>query len=216
MTVIGLTQRVEVLADRGVRRDCLDQAWATWLDALGFRPVPIPNGLSNVGGFVAATRIEGIILTGGNDLATSDAPRNAAPERDRLEHALIDLAIVSGIPLLGVCRGMQMLAAHEGVTLSAVEGHVRRRHALNVSSGSIMPLRDGRTVNSFHDYGIHDTTSLGADWCVCARAPDGTLEAIAHRARPHWGIMWHPEREPVPREDDLIASLFEGHRPCDA
>ena len=216
MITIGLTQRVEWLADRGERCDCLDQRWAAWLEALGFRPVPIPNRLDDLTDYLAATGIRGVILTGGNDVPGIDQPRNPAPERDGLEARLIECCTERGTPLLGVCRGMQMLASYHGAKLTPVPGHVRRRHAINVPRGAIMPLQDGRSVNSFHDYGILDASRIGEDWNVSGHAPDGSIEAIAHRSHRLWGIMWHPERGPDPQDDDLLKAFFGESSTCDA
>ncbi len=111
---------------------------------------------------------------------------------------------------------MQVLAIHHGAELTTVQGHVRQRHPLTVPRGAIMPLQDGRDVNSYHDYGILDGSRLGPEWEVCGRAPDGCVEAIAHRTHRLWGIMWHPERESVPQDNDLLKTLFEEAPACDA
>jgi putative glutamine amidotransferase len=81
---------------------------------------------------------------------------------------------------------------------------VRRPHPITVASGSRWPLRDGRTVNSFHDWGV-TPDGLTDDWRVTALAPDGTVEAIEHVTEPIAAVMWHPERDP--RDDSDLALL---------
>ena len=67
---IGITQRVEELQERGERRDCLDQEWARLLEGAGCIGVAIPNRSSDVRSFIGELGLKGVILSGGNDLAT--------------------------------------------------------------------------------------------------------------------------------------------------
>jgi putative glutamine amidotransferase len=200
---VGLTQRVEDLPDRGERRDCLDQAWARLLVPNGFVPVPLCNAVEDVAGYVEALNLDGFILTGGNDLEVLPDARTAAPERDAFERRLIALARDRDVPLLGVCRGLQMLVVEDGGTLAPVTGHVRAPHAIRVDASAPTALVEREAVNSFHDYGVLPD-GLGPSWAVAATAPDGSVEAIAHRHARQWAIMWHPERGPADARDVLI------------
>lgn len=203
---IGLTQRVEDLPDRGERRDALDQKWAAMLAEAGHLPVLIPNRLPDVERFVALTELDLLILTGGNDLAHLPDASQPAPERDRTEAALLDLADQRALPVLGVCRGLQLMVDRGGGSLTRVEGHVARPHAIALTAETAWPLRDGRTVNSFHGWGV--LPGATGRYEALAAAPDGTVEAVAHPTLPQVGIMWHPEREPFDRADlDLVAAL---------
>jgi putative glutamine amidotransferase len=208
---IGLTQRVEEFAAVGERRDCLDQAWSELLVPLGYLPAPLPNAIADeegVDALVTALGLDGVILTGGNDLADAPGARNAAPERDRFERLLIDVCGRRNLPVLGVCRGLQLLVCHAGGTLVMTRGHAGTRHALRADGGGAMPLSDREEVNSYHDFAL-DPGSLGRDFEAVARAADGSVEAIVHRRLPIWGIMWHPEREPRdPRDTALLRALF--------
>lgn len=212
MIRIGLTQRVEHLVDRGERRDCLDQAWTPLLDACGLLAVPLPNRLPDVAATVSELGLGGLILTGGNDLAHLPDAVQPAPERDELERRLLALARERDLPVLGVCRGLQMMIAESGGELCAIEGHVARPHRLKIRPQSGLPLDSGRRVNSFHGFGFREN-ALGDGWRAAALAPDGTVEAIVHRRYPQWGIMWHPEREPRDEGDArLLRRLFGDRR----
>jgi gamma-glutamyl-gamma-aminobutyrate hydrolase PuuD len=205
---IGLTQRVEWLPDRGERRDCLDQAWTTFFCSHGFVPIPIPNRIDVVDTLFDQIGIGGVILTGGNDLDVLDEPRNPAPERDALERKLIDECSQRNLPVLGVCRGMQMLVTYHGGKLSPVEGHAGTRHPLSGNNGCHLKLDDRVEINSFHDYGIH-REDMGEEFTAAALAPDDTVEAVAHRRLKQWGIMWHIERgNPDSRDAQLLNQLF--------
>lgn len=196
MTRIGLSQRVEEVEAYEERRDCLDQRWAPLVESFGLDPVPLFNRIEDVSGYVDRLELDGIVLTGGNDFAHLEGGTNVAPERDRFERTLLEVALEGDIPVLGVCRGMQLLTLHFGGSLRTVEGHVAEDHVLEVNPNATI-LEDAPqnvTVNSYHGYGI-DEGDLGDGLCVCGRAPDGTIEWIEHERYPVTGIMWHPERE---------------------
>ena len=198
---IGVTQRADDVAGRDERRDALDQQWTVLLDREGFWPIPIPNRLSDPAAFLADVAIDAIVLSGGNDLGT-------APERDATEGALLDAATDSDIPVLGVCRGLQLMVAHAGGTLHRVDGHVARPHPIARVEPHDWPLRDGRVVNSFHGWGV-TTDALGPELIPLAVAPDGTVEAIARRGQRQVAVMWHPERDAAPADDvELLRALI--------
>lgn len=192
---IAITQRVQVVEQTGERRDALSQEWAVFAQACGFCPVILPNHLPTVKQILSQTPLDGILLTGGNDLS---AYGGDAPERDEVEKVLIAWSIENRVPLLGVCRGMQMLLSVFGVPLQRVSGHIRVEH----------PLDNGDTVNSYHGWGA---TACPPPLYPRAWGPDGVLEAVGHRAYP-WihGIMWHPERylPPRPRDVGWIKEVF--------
>lgn len=191
---IGLTQRVECLPDRGERRDCLDQAWAVLLQSLGFLPIPLANSMADPVAYLEALSLDGLILTGGNDPADLPEPQGVAPERDRFERACLAHSRSRGWPVLGVCRGLQMMLLESGGRLRAIEGHVARSHRLVARRPEFQAL-ESQPVNSYHQYGAMPE-NLGQGWQVAAVAPDGTVEAMVHETWPHAAIMWHPERAP--------------------
>jgi putative glutamine amidotransferase len=208
---IGITQRVEDVAGRDERRDCLDQAWTPLLCEAGLWPVPLPNTIADPGRLVADLGIEGLVLTGGNDLAGLAHAENTAPERDRLEGALLDCACRNGLPVLGVCRGMQFIVRHFGGTLRPVEGHVATRHPIE-DRGSPFPVPGG-PVNSFHQWGA-ESGDLGGGLEPAAMALDGTVEAAFHEEHAIWCVMWHPERPPADGSATaLLQALFGGDVP---
>lgn len=211
MKRIGLTQRVELVTSYGERRDCLDQEWSRLMSCLGYLPVPIPNAIENVEEWFSLVGLEGVILTGGNDLSCLKDAKNTAPERDSLEHALIDLCGRYKIPLLGVCRGMQILNVHYEGTLTPVKDHVALRHDITFDGCNSNQIK--LSVNSFHNYGIVEA-GLGSGLIPWATDQDGHIEAVKHRDLAQFGIMWHPEREtPFVKEDlDILTRIFEGEK----
>ena len=212
MLRIGITQRVEEIPERGERRDCLDQEWIRLLEAVEISGVPIPNQVHDVAGFVAALGLNGVILSGGNDLTGLPDARAPAPERDACEHAILQLSAESGLPVLGVCRGLQIMADHYGAVLTPLEGHVATRHAIRARGTGPLLLQDRDCVNSFHRWGLR-SEDLTEDLRVAATGPDGTVEALYHARHRQAAVMWHPERDPSdPRDATLIQAFFKNAR----
>jgi putative glutamine amidotransferase len=195
---IAVTQRVTVVPEFGERRDCLDQAWTRFLSACGLVPVLVPNVTDAALAVCERADIDGILLTGGNDLA---ALGGDAPERDVVEHALLDLAERRRLPVLGVCRGMQVIQHRFEVPLRRVAGHVTAAQVVRVEG-------QPRTVNSYHCFAAMSSRPPLDVWAV---ADDGVVEAVRHTTLPVTGIMWHPERSaPFCQADmQLFRQTFE-------
>jgi putative glutamine amidotransferase len=193
MKVVAVSQRVDVFPERGESRDALDQWLIDFLLASGYLPVPVPNALQDeLPTWLSAVAPQAIVLSGGNDIGQCSA-------RDLTESRLLDHALTQGLPVLGICRGMQMIAHWSGGELKPVSGHVRTRHQL---SGRVVA-----EVNSYHGLAL-DGCPAGFE--VQARSEDGEIEAIRHSARPWEGWMWHPERETVfaAHDVDRLKQLF--------
>lgn len=189
MRTILISQRVEVIKSYGERRDCLDQNWCGFLRACGFLPVPVMNREEDLGALADSVAPAGILLSGGNDLT---AYGGDAPERDETERRLIGLGIARDIPIMGVCRGCQMLMDYFGAKLERVQGHVARRHLLQGTFS--------REVNSYHNLAALEAPD---EFEVLARTEDGVVEAIRSRRHRIMAVMWHPEREAPYRQEDI-------------
>lgn len=181
-----ISQRVDIHPARGERRDALDQAWGPTFDAMLDSPavvVPIPNRPERVTQTIEATVPQLIVLSGGNDLGE-------APERDATEAALLMQAAARRIPVLAVCRGMQMVQHALGGTLERIDGHVAQPHALQPCAEGVGPEL---WTNSFHTWAIRRDALAEALRPLYEHA-DGSIEAARHRKLPWLAVMWHPER----------------------
>ena len=198
---IAVSQRIERIPERGEQRDALDQRLVQWLGHAGALAYAVPNawgGAPALSAWLAALEPDGVLLSGGEDL-------HAAPARDDTERALLRFAQARRLPVLGLCRGMQMLALFAGGAMVELPGHAGVRHALDGAQGSEMP----RVVNSFHNWGLIECP---AGYEVLARAPDGSIEAIRHSTLSWEGWMWHPEREEpfAPTDVARLQALLRG------
>ena len=149
MNVVFVTQRVDVLTDRNEVRDSLDQRWSILLMDCGILPVIVPNSAN-----IAITLYEklspsGLLLTGGNNLETYGGD---APERDQTERMLVDKFRGDRKPILGVCRGMQILQHIFGQELVHIDGHVAQRKQITYRGVT-------RAINSYHTLGAYNNTT---------------------------------------------------------
>ena len=134
-----------------------------------------------------------------------------APERDDTEIALLRLCIKKGIPLVGVCRGMQLLNLFYGGNIVPVQNHVGCYHditSMNTENTSLKFSFD-KKVNSFHDFGII-SSCLSPEFEVLAQKDD-VIEAFVHHSQLQLGIMWHPERNADFSQNDIniFRTLFK-------
>lgn len=199
---IAISQRTDVTA-KGERRDALDQAWPFLIASLGGVPMPVPNRLDDVAGYLEIIGANAILLTGGNDVLP-DAPTHS-PERNRTERAMLDWAAGRRLPALGVCRGFQMMNVALGGNLSPIEGHVAVPHNVVLDATTV-------PVNSFHNWGVK-VSDLASVFAIKGKADDEWVEAAVHRDLPWVGVMWHPERE-IPSAElhlAMVERALQGH-----
>lgn len=178
---IGITQRRVPANATAHARDALDAEWSDWFrrEFAQDHFLAIPNFAApeDAVSFAHQWEINALILSGGEDVGSS-------PQRDQVEYALLDAARNLGWPILGVCRGMQLLHLQGGGSLVAMPSHTGAAHSIEHDRGVCM-------VNSSHRWAIREVL---LDWHVLAQSSDGTIEAARHRHRPWLGLMWHPER----------------------
>ena len=149
-------------------------------------------------------KCDGLLLPGGGDVAPwRYGPRNTASTgvdaaRDALELGLLNRFVSVGRPVLGICRGIQVINVAFGGTLRQdIPGHSQsagmdRVHHTRVATSFLTDLYGyACVVNSAHHQAVE---RLGHGLRAVQWAPDGTVEALEHEKLPLWAVQWHPER----------------------
>ena len=169
--------------------------------------------------------LDGLILAGGSDIDPGSygarphpETRNTRPERDRFEIALGTRALERDMPVLGICRGMEMLNVIQGGTLNQHLGLELHRHTpgaftdhgVRLQSGSLTArvVGDERTdVKSAHHQGLDE---LGEGVVATGHADDDVVEAIELPGHSFAvGVLWHPEEDERSR---VVGSLVNEAR----
>jgi len=170
--------------------------------------------------------LDGLLLPGGTDIAPSLYGADPDPElldpeslRDSQETALLDAAASGDIPVLGICRGVQILNVHGGGTLNQhVPDHARFEgppgdpvHAVVFKDGSSAFELYGRSlpVNSLHHQSISE---LSGDFVATGISDDGTIEVIESLSHRWMGVQWHPEMMATRPDDPIFAWLINQAR----
>ncbi|MFF4788643.1 gamma-glutamyl-gamma-aminobutyrate hydrolase family protein [Streptomyces sp. NPDC001276] len=194
-------------------------SWGVWELPAALLPAVYPRLVQAAGGLAAmlppddpshatsvVARLDGLVVAGGPDVeperyGAEREPRTGPPsrERDAWELALIRAALDSGTPLLGICRGMQLLNVALGGTLvQHIDGHtedvgVFGSHPVTPVAGTryaaVVP--EETYVPTYHHQAV---ARLGEGLRTSAHATDGTVEAVELPGdRFVLGVQWHPE-----------------------
>lgn len=173
--------------------------------------------------------IDALLLSGGDDVdpgeygeAAQPKLKSTLPERDRFERLLIEGALKRGLPILGICRGHQILNVALGGTLyqdleyiehcetphDQYENPEPEKHKVVLEKQSILHDLFGEEIeaNSFHHLAIKE---VAPKLRATAISSDGIVEGIEHVEHPFViGIQWHPEVMVTAEQDKRMASLF--------
>ncbi|CCK31347.1 hypothetical protein BN159_6968 [Streptomyces davaonensis JCM 4913] len=194
--------------------------WGVWELEAALLPAGYPRLVQRAGGLAAmlppdapehaaatVSRLDGLVIAGGPDVepvhyGAERHPRTGPParERDAWELALIKAALTAGLPLLGICRGMQLLNVALGGTLvQHLEGHAEvvgefGRHTVKPVQGTLYAdiAPEETAVPTYHHQSVD---RLGTGLVPSAHAADGTVEALELPSAEGWvlGVQWHPE-----------------------
>ena len=209
MKLIGITQRIEAVEGYNEIREQLDVKWGELLIECGYMPIVLTKNI-DIEVLLEHITLQGIILTGGNDLS-SLSNRCIDKTRDLFEKSIIEASIQRNIPILGVCRGMQVIGEFFGAQILEVENHIGMGHDINIIPNTVLHKcmkKDQLNVNSYHKYSIKDIDENIFN--ILATSKNREIEAIMHKSYPIMAQMWHPEREEPFKEGDktIIKELF--------
>lgn len=204
------------------------QAYVDAITVAGGFPLLVPP-LPEMDGFAdeALASLDGIVLVGGDDVGSANYGAEPHPtadppnvRRDAAELALLRGALDRDLPLLGVCRGFQLLNIAYGGTLDqhlgdTVDGDVHRvrlgewsNHPVEVVGGRLAELvPSGTVIHSHHHQGIGE---VGAGLEVTAYAPDRTVEGLEDPTKAFClGVLWHPEEAGTGSGAPVFRALVE-------
>ncbi|MFH8749968.1 gamma-glutamyl-gamma-aminobutyrate hydrolase family protein [Streptomyces rimosus] len=197
-----------------------DARWGVWALPAALLPAGYHRLVQRSGGLAAllppgdpgtaaevVARLDGLVIAGGPDVepvryGADPDPRTGPPARDRdiWELALIDAALQARLPLLGICRGMQLLNVALGGTLvQHIDGHAGpaglfARHEVKPEPGTLLGgiLPEAVSVPTYHHQSVD---RLGNGLLPSAYATDGTVEALELPDADHFvlSVQWHPE-----------------------
>jgi putative glutamine amidotransferase len=237
--IIGITatlkEDVDAVAERPLGRFVrADLDYVDGVAGAGGVPVVLPPTGDETAAETVIRSLDGLLLSGGSDLdpgyyGEEPVPELGVtlPERDAFEMTLVELALRRGMPVFGICRGMQVLNVALGGTLyqdlpSQWERDVLKHrqdtpkwqptHEVRVEDGSYVAGVMDRgvvKVNSYHHQGVKD---LARGLLATGRSSDGVVEAVESvDVSERWllGVQWHAEamRGAGPQQE----SLFEAH-----
>lgn len=213
--IIGITTNQSTNAN-GQPTVMLMQSYINAVIQAGGVPVLIPSLIAEDGWDAVYSRLDGILFSGGGDIALEFSPGEPHPRidgvdvaRDAIELKMIQAAASDGKPFLGICRGCQVMNVALGGTLythipdqfpNALDhdypGNMRRvlAHQVRLEEGTRIAEIIGEPflrVNSLHHQGLKD---IPPSLRVASRAPDGLVEAIELPDHPFgMAVQWHPE-----------------------
>ena len=131
-----------------------------------------------------------LIIPGGNDVSNS---LNTSKIRNIIETNLIKICFKKKIPILGICRGAQLLNKSYGGKIKKIQNHMRTRHNIFFVKNNIIK-NNFLNVNSFHNDGIKKN-DLSKKFNMIANDKDENVEMFISKNKKIIGTMWHPERE---------------------
>jgi putative glutamine amidotransferase len=194
------------------------------VERAGGRPLLVPPSSEGVDETLDA--VDALILSGGADLdpeSYGEQPHpetfGVHPERDAAELALVTRALDRDMPVLGICRGMQLLNVLRGGTLDqhlsdSIDVRPHRAddstfgmHEVLTVPGSLVAgiVGERMTVHSHHHQGVD---RVGEGLIASAHAHDGVVEAIEDSSRRFClGVLWHPDADPVGAGAPLFTAL---------
>ncbi|MDR1675981.1 MAG: gamma-glutamyl-gamma-aminobutyrate hydrolase family protein [Tannerella sp.] len=226
--------RIGISANRKEGISCIADPYCQAVLLAGGAPAILPV-MTDVGALAAvADTLDGLILSGGGDMDPSFWAEAPVPEldgvdafRDAFDFLLLRLAFIRQIPILGICRGHQVINVAFGGTIyqdihtqfsaaalphSQTEPRHCATHTVTLADmpsalRAIVPGKNEWAVNSLHHQAVK---AVAPGLIATATAPDGINEGIELPEYPLFGVQWHPEQMAVNGDEDML-HLFRFH-----
>ena len=201
---IGISLRITEATNYTEKRDSLSHDWAEFLESIDVLPIMIPNSIYNIDEFLENLDLDGLILSGGDNIGDDE-------KRDNSEKKILEFGIAKKLPIFGVCRGMQVINHFFNGDIDTISNsdHVDKPHSIQIQNKTFIDFLDGSmTVNSFHN-NIINKNNIGNDLEIFATSGiDETIEGFFHKTYPILGVMWHPERLKNNKNKEMLSKIF--------
>ena len=194
--IVGITTRY--VNSKYEERDCISHDWFEFFRKINVKLILIPNNLLDPISYVKDVGVERLLLTGGDSLGITNLNRKSngnKTKRDITEEKLLNWSVKFKIPVLGVCRGIQMINVFFGGSITRNldkkikdENHRSCKHIVIIENGKKI------SVNSFHEDGLLEN-QINDNLQIFAKSPNGVVEGLKHKKKPIIGVQWHPERK---------------------
>ena len=183
---IGITSNIKEYYSGYI--DFIDHYWLNYFEKKNINYYLIPNKKKT--SIKILNKINLLIIPGGNDV--SDFLKTSSM-RNSIENKLIKACSKKNIPILGICRGAQLLNKNSGGKIKKIKNHMRTRHNIFFTKNSIVK-KNSLIVNSFHNNGIKKN-DLSKKFNMLANDKSENVEMFISKNKKIIGVMWHPERE---------------------
>ena len=225
--------RIGISANRKDGLSCIAETYVQSVLAAGGAPVLIPV-ITDLAALTAiVSNLDGLLMSGGGDINPLYLLEEPIPQlqdvdtyRDEFDLILLRLAINRQLPIMGICRGHQLINVAFGGSIyqdiHSQSDHKLLKHSQSLARefashtvsldesesklGKILK-EDPILVNSFHHQAIKE---VAPEFIATATAPDGINEAIEHPEKTIFSVQWHPEAM-APNGDEQMLKLFRYH-----
>ena len=166
----------------------------------------IPNTLKNLDSFLDEMNLDGIVLSGGDNIGENK-------KRDETENKILNYALEKKIPIIGVCRGMQLINKYFGGKLSIDNStiHLAEKHNVDITHENFRALFSSESflVNTYHQNMIQVEGMGNGLKPFAIFSKDGSIEGFFHEEFYIIGVMWHPERDPDSNSKIILSTIFK-------
>jgi len=199
MFEIGITSNIKEYYKGYI--DFIDHYWLDYFEKKNINYHLIPN--KKKASIKILNKINLLIIPGGNDVSNI---LNTSKIRNTIESNLINACSKKNIPILGICRGAQLLNKNFGGKIKKIKNHMRTRHNIFFIKNSFIK-KNYLDVNSFHNDGIKKN-DLAKKFNMLANDKDENIEMFISKDKKIIGTMWHPEREKSTKLLDKLITYF--------
>ena len=208
--IVAVSTRITEESNYYEIRDSISHDLIKGFELNGYIPLLIPNSSIEPKQYYKKIKFNLLILSGGDDLIVENKITNINKEkhkRDLVEVKFLKFCIAKNIPVIGICRGMQLINIFFDGSITSLnnKNHTNTNHKVKIEKDakSLFPS-EVFFVNSFHE-NVVLKRDISSQFLPLMYAEDESVEAFVHKKYPILGVMFHPERG---FKDNVIKNYF--------